>query len=218
MTVSQFNYHSPPYFLAFSATNLICVFLVCCHQFLFQDGIFRLNDFNYARAIYVNKDTKEQCTRTSFSMGMWKGRSLEEMQIELMPDEYVPAPPDKVDVWMMGNLIYYILTDLYLFEKPKNLNWRDAGRELIAGRRSPLPEHISKSKDPAHLAVRKALDMCWAQDWKQRPPARAISNYLLDQLREITGEDDPDLRIVLPERDPKQTHSESDFSIHGGWG
>lgn len=53
--------------------------------------------------------------------------------------------------------------------------------------------------------------MCWTQDWKKRPTARAISDYLLGQLREITGEDDPDLRIVLPERDPRQTHTESDY-------
>ena len=182
---------------------------VCCHQYLFQNGVFKLNDFNYARPIYINKKTNEQCTRSSFGMAMWKARSLEEMSGKLA--RKIDVKPDKIDVWMMGNLIYYMLTDLYTFEKPKNLSWQDSGKELLAGRRSQLPEHIAKSKDPAHVAVKNALDMCWTQDWKERPSARSISDYLVDQLREITGEDDPDVRVTLPERDPKQKSTESDY-------
>lgn len=73
----------------------------------FHDSVFKLNDFNYARAIYINKKTNEQCTRTSFGMAMWKARSLEEHQLHLKRSEYIPAKPDKIDVWMMGDLIYY---------------------------------------------------------------------------------------------------------------
>eukprot|EP00578_Thalassiosira_sp_NH16_P004699 CAMPEP_0181131732 /NCGR_PEP_ID=MMETSP1071-20121207/30613_1 /TAXON_ID=35127 /ORGANISM="Thalassiosira sp., Strain NH16" /LENGTH=505 /DNA_ID=CAMNT_0023218007 /DNA_START=76 /DNA_END=1590 /DNA_ORIENTATION=+ len=183
---------------------------LCCHQYLFQNGIFKLNDFNYARPIYKNKETNEQCVRNSFNMQMWKARSLEEMQLNLQRDKFRPPKPDKVDVWMMGNIIYYMLTDLYTFEKPQNLSWRDSGRELLAGRRSPYPEHIAKSKDPAHVAVKQALDMCWVQKWQERPSARSISDYLMGQLKEITGEENPDVRVVLPERDPNQGSSESD--------
>lgn len=174
--------------------------------------MFKLNDFNYATPIYVNKNTKEQCTRKSFGMKMWKARSLEEHRRAVGDASFTGTKPDKVDVWMMGNLIYYMLTDLYTFEKPKNLSWKDSGRELLAGRRSPLPEHIAESVDPSHVAVRKALDMCWTQDWEERPSARSISDYLIGRLREITGEEDPDLRVVLPERDPKMRNTESDYN------
>ena len=69
---------------------------ICCHQYLFQNGIFKLNDFNYARAIYKNKETNESCTRSRFGMAMWKGRSLEEHQLETsIPD--LNVKPDKVD-------------------------------------------------------------------------------------------------------------------------
>lgn len=173
--------------------------------------MFKLNDFNYARPIYVNKKTKEQCKRINFGMQMWKARSLEEHRIMVRDKTFKGVNPDKVDVWMMGNLIYYMLTDIYTFEKPTNLSWKASGRELLAGRRSPLPKHISKSTDPSHVAVRKALDMCWTQNWKERPSARSVSDYLISRLREITGDENPDLRVVLPERDPNMKGTDSEY-------
>ena len=187
---------------------------LCCHQYLFQDGIFKLNDFNYLRPIYINKRTREQCTRTQFNMAMWKARSLEEHRYYAGDTTYKGCKPDKADVWMMGNIMYYILTDLYTFEKPNLLSWKDAGRELLAGRRSYLPPSIAKSNDPSYIAIIKALDMCWTQEWEKRPSARHISNYLLLKLRIITGEEEPDLRVVLPERDPNMSNTESDYEYH----
>lgn len=187
---------------------------LCCHQYLFQNGIFKLNDFNYLRPIYINKRTKEQCTRKQFNMAMWKARSLEEYRYYAGDTTYTGCKPDKADVWMMGNLIYYILTDLYTFEKPNLLSWKDSGRELLAGRRSYLPPSIANSNDPSYIAIIKALDMCWTQEWEKRPSARHISNYLLLKLRIITGEKEPDLRVVLPERDQNMSNTESDYEYH----
>ena len=115
-----------------------------------------------------------------------------------------PPVPDKIDVWMMGNIIYFILTDLYTFERPENLNNREVGKLLVAGKRSPYPEYIEKSTDPAHVAMKKALDMCWTQNWRERRSAREISDFMIGELHKITEEDDPDLRVVLPVRDPNQ--------------
>jgi len=180
-------------------------------QYLFQNGIFLLSDFNYARPIYINKKTNEQCRMSHFGMAYWKGRSLEEHQKHFQDRNFRPVPPDVVDVWMMGTQIYTILTDLYTFEKPKNLDAEESGKELMAGRRSPYPEHIENSNDPSYIVVKKALEMCWTQDWKERPSARSISDYLIGQLKDITGEENPDVRVVLPERDPNQRSTESDF-------
>lgn len=188
------------------------VFSVCCHQYLFQDGVFKLNDFNYARPIYVNKDTKEQCTREKLGMVIWKGRSLEEWQRSLGHPDFKPFKPDVVDVWMMGDVIYIILTDLYTFEKPKNLSGEESGKKLVAGERTPYPDHIDKSNDPSYVAIKKALDMCWTHDWRERPSARSISDYMMEQLREITGDKNPDLRVTLPGRNKKQRPTDSDFN------
>ena len=56
--------------------------------------------------------------------------------------------------------------------------------------------------------------MTWTQDWKKRPTARSVSDFLLAQLKDITGEENPDLRVVLPERDPNQRSTESDYDEH----
>lgn len=127
--------------------------------------------------------------------------------------QYTPVTPEKVDVWMMGNLLYTILTDLYVFEKPELLGTVDAAKRLVAGERSPVPERIQNSTDPSNMAIMKAIDMCWTQDWRERPSAQSISSYLLDQLRRITGEKDPDVRVVLPVQDAKGPVDDDDFKV-----
>ena len=83
----------------------------------------------------------------------------------------------------------------------------------MAGRRSPYPEHIEKSNDRSHVAMKMALDMTWTQNQNERPSARSISDYLIGRLKEITGDDNPDLKVVLPERDPHQRPTDSDYQI-----
>ena len=125
--------------------------------------------------------------------------------------DFEPMDPAAIDAWMMGNLIYYMLTDLYTFEKPKNLSWRQSGKELFAGRRSPYPEHVQNSTDPSHTTIKEALSMCWTQRWQERPPLRKISDYLIGKLKEITGQDNPDFCVVLPKRNHNQQSTESDY-------
>mmetsp|Transcript_2328 Transcript_2328/g.4154 ORF Transcript_2328/g.4154 Transcript_2328/m.4154 type:complete len:550 (-) Transcript_2328:226-1875(-) len=182
------------------------------HQYLFQDGYWKLNDFHIAKPIYINKKTKAPCPRDGFGVGVRKNRSLEQHQRGLKHPDFKPVNPDKTDVWMMGNLIYTIGTDLYLFEKPRNLNCTETSIALVNGRRSPYPDHIEKSNDPSYLAIKKAVEMCWTHDSLERPSARAVTEYLMQKLREITTEDDPDLRVVLPERDEDQPLTSSDYN------
>jgi hypothetical protein len=147
-------------------------------------------------------------------MAMWTARSLEEHQRVHSYKNFKPVKPDKIDVWMMGNIMYIIMTDLYTFEKPKNLSNWDAGKKMVAGERTEIPEHIRNSSDPAYVAMQKALDMCWTYEWSERPSARSITDYLMGELRKITGEENPDLRVTLPERDPKQKNTESDYDYY----
>ena len=160
--------------------------------------------------------THEMCKRTPSRMRIWKGRSLEEhMMKNAKNSDFEPMDPATIDVWMMGNLIYYMLTDLYTFEKPKNLSTKETGKELVAGRRSSYPEHVQNSTDPSHTAIKEALSMCWTQRWQERPPARKISDYLIGKLKEITGQDNPDFRVELPKRNPKQKGTDSDYYAKG---
>jgi len=167
-------------------------------QFLYQDGLFKLNDFNYAKPMYVDKNTNETCKISEkFSMGLF-GRSLEELQYKVDYEGFTPVEPDKIDVWMMGNLLYTVLTDLQVWDNElrgdEDFKLKQAKR-LVAGERPPIPEHILGSNDPAHVAMMNALDMTWKYNWMERPSARSIADYLIRELRTITGEEAPDLRI-----------------------
>ncbi len=98
----------------------------------------------------------------------------------------------------MGNLMYTILTDLQLWNKRLRSNEgvkRKKAKRIMAGKRPQIPKEIEKSNDPAHVAMLNALDMTWKYDWKERPSAREIANYLIGELRIITGEESPDIRI-----------------------
>jgi len=187
---------------------------ICCHQYLFQNGIFKLNDFNYAQPMaFVKKDTTEKenelCLRDSSNMGMWKARSFEEHLAKANDARLEPFSGDKTDVNMMGNLMYTILTDLYLFEQPELLTRSQTTEALVAGKRSPYPDNIENSTDPAHVAVKKAIDMCWEEKWNKRPSSRIITDYLMGQLQDITKE--TDLKVTLPKRDPDQTPSDREY-------
>lgn len=189
---------------------------ICCHQFLFADGVFKLNDFNFAKPILAHNGTNEPCLRTSSDMYLWKNRPVEDWKVALHHPDAGGFLPDKIDVWMMGNMIYIILTNLWIFEKPEFLTGKDAGRRLLEGKRSIIPEHLAKSDDPAIVAMREALDMCWTHDWRERPKARVVYNHLMDSLKRITGEENPDVRVTLPERNPNQRRTESDYYSHNG--
>ncbi|KAK1739531.1 hypothetical protein QTG54_010074 [Skeletonema marinoi] len=191
---------------------------ICCHQYLFQNGIFKLNDFNYAQPMaFVKKDTTEKenelCLRDSSNMGMWKARSFEEHLAKSNDARLEPFSGDKTDVNMMGNLMYTILTDLYLFEQPELLTRSQTTEALVAGKRSPYPDDIENSTDPAHVAVKKAIDMCWEEKWNKRPSARIITDYLMGQLQDITKVNNPDLKVTLPKRDPDQTPSDREYYV-----
>jgi len=168
-------------------------------QYLYQGGIFKLGDFNYGKPIYLNKTSNDQC-RISYST-MWHEyprhhlvRALEEHQIKLESKDFTPVPPDKIDVWMLGNILYTLMTDKSLFS---GLTHADTiTKKLVAGERSYMPKHVTDSNDPSYIILRKTLDMCWTSKWEYRASSRMVADYLLDGLRSITGEDHPDLRVT----------------------
>ena len=166
-------------------------------QFLYKDGLFKLNDFNFAKPMYADKYTNGTCTLPKFTMGLF-GRSLEELQYKTGYEGFTPSKPDKIDVWIMGNLLYTILTDLQVWNKKtrgdEDIKLKHAKR-IVAGKRPQIPNRIKNSNDPAYAALLNALDMTWKYSWKERPSAGAIANYLIGELRTITGEETPDIRI-----------------------
>ena len=59
--------------------------------------------------------THKICKHKPSRMKVWKGRSLEDHFFKnAKTSDFEPMDPAAIDVWMMGNLIYYMLTDLYI--------------------------------------------------------------------------------------------------------
>jgi len=142
--------------------------------------------------MYVDKNANKPCTLSLSEFGNRRQASLEELQYKTGYKGFTPVEPDKMEVWLMGNLLYTILTDLQVWNKK---GYEDQVKRIVAGKRPRIPIHILQRNDPAYAALINALDMSWTYDWKERPSARAIANYLIGELRTITGEEAPDFRI-----------------------
>ena len=101
----------------------------------------------------VDKNTNKTCTLSEF--GNRRQASLEELQYKVGYEGFTPVEPDKIDVWMMGNLLYTILTDLQVWNKK---GYEDQVKRIVAGKRPQIPKRIEKSNDPAHMAMMDALE------------------------------------------------------------
>lgn len=113
------------------------------------------------------------------------------------------------DVFMMGNVMYYILTNQWLFEGYSNT---DASDMIIRGDRSSMPPHIMQSDDRAIKAALHAIEMCWVQDYKTRPTAREVADYIGGELKQIEGVDNLDIvRVKMPPLPKDHKYTDSDF-------
>jgi serine/threonine protein kinase len=144
-------------------------------QFVEVGGFYKLNDFNRARFLAVNTETKETCP---YEVGNNPGTFR-------APEEYKYDPQtEKVDVYSMGNIFYFILSMKWPFEDMKS---DDGQKRIIDGERPELPSAVRKSHDPAIMAIVEAIQGCWIQDPKERATAADVSNALVAQLRQEDG-------------------------------
>jgi len=158
---------------------------ICCHQFIFVDGIYKLNDFHMAHFQTKNKTSNEVCKAyNSYSDHYKLIRSPEEIAVKVNRPRNRNVLLEKSDVYTLGNVMYYILTMKWLFE---NKGVSKGIKELMQGRRSPFPDRILTSSDRAIRAIRKAIEMCWKHDPEERPSADAVRNFLGNELKAVLG-------------------------------
>lgn len=150
---------------------------ICCHQFIHIDGIFKLGDFHLSTFHKKNRTSGEACKMNFLPMNsaMMKARAPEEM------NGPARASREKVDVYLVGNMMYYILTRKWMFE---GITTEEAIAKLRAGERSELG---FQPTDPADVAIVKAINWAWNQDPDKRPKAREISQFLKTALQKIEG-------------------------------
>jgi serine/threonine protein kinase len=142
----------------------------------------KINDFNTAEFLHWNPKTNETCGFPSRLHEPW-WRAPEEVALD---QEERPLLNEKVDVYALGNLIFYILT----LQHPRGLKNKKeriaAVREKVASGEPPvLEETYSKSKDPVVEAFREAMKQCFEPDPRKRGSAREVADILLTALIDL---------------------------------
>ena len=161
-------------------------------QIVSVDGVYKLNDFHLSHFLKRNQRTGKVC-----QYPMKVNGSLRKVHA---PEESYPGKKvdnEKADVFVAGNVMYYVLTSKWIFEGVKN---EEGIRLLRNGKRSPFPDHIKNSTDPADQAMMKAITMLWTHDPEERPRARTVSNFLIQELESIVGAlpSDRVVRVEVP--------------------
>lgn len=123
----------------------------------------------------------------------------------------------KVDDYMIGNVMFYVLTNHWTFE---GYTVKEAIRMMRRGERSKLPQEFLDSKDPATRAMVRAIRACWTQSPRKRPSSRKVADFLEKKLKEIEGTNDFGgiVRVSLPPFPAKFRHTDSDFEKNLGLG
>jgi serine/threonine protein kinase len=152
-------------------------------QWLFQDGYYRLSDFNRVRFLAWNYEEDRQC---GFSVGKNGGNFRS-------PEEYAyKIETEKVDEYSMGNVLYFLLTQ----EEP----WGDVKSHHVYtlvqdGQRPKIPDKIYHSNRTYERYMIRAIEMAWTHEAERRPGALELSEVLKEGIEKLSeGTNDSDYR------------------------
>lgn len=91
-----------------------------------------------------------------------------------------------IDVYSMGNVFYFLLMEEEPFESSqKNHDNEDIKRMIENGEKPKLSKQISESNNESVQALIKAMNMCHVFDYKGRPAATAVRDFLRSRMLSI---------------------------------
>uniref|UniRef100_A0A7S4JKY4 Protein kinase domain-containing protein n=1 Tax=Odontella aurita TaxID=265563 RepID=A0A7S4JKY4_9STRA len=151
-----------------------------CHEIVRVRNNFKLQSFGLSKLLRKDVSSDETCLE-KVPYCMQKMCSPEQYEAKAM-STLIYSPP--TDVFAMGNILYYLLTNQWLFE---GVSDKDARIKLRNGERSPYPKSILDTSDPSEIALRKAIDLCWVHEPRQRPSARKVYEVLSKELDKLDG-------------------------------
>lgn len=135
-------------------------------QFIWINGMYKLNDFNRCRFIPWHRDKDEACF---FEVGNNPGKYRS-------PEEYAYVPlSEKIDVFSMGTTFYSLLTEI---EPYQHMGEAQAQKKFLSGNRPFIPQTILDSVDPNIVALRESISMSWTHNSSERSSAKDVANYL----------------------------------------
>ena len=157
----------------------------------------RLDDFNQAYIMKYRDSNGEVCSYQEAFVCGEDGRRVDVRAPEECHnnmDKNRPFLSEKVDVYGLGTVLYYILTHRRAF----NLDQDAPGpakeypgwyrKRVTEGRYPQLPKSIEMDQDRAVRSMIEAIKMAMAPDSDARAHAQKIADYLLEQLRAYVRE------------------------------
>ncbi len=141
-------------------------------QFLYQEGYYRLTDFNRVRFLSWDSTHNKKCGfNVQKNGGLW--RAPEEYSYEL--------ETEKVDVYSLGNVLYFLLTG----ENPWNgYAAKEIYEKVKKGERPEIPKEIQDSDVIFDRYMIQAMQMAWTHDKDERPGALDVAQKLKQGLEE----------------------------------
>jgi len=146
-------------------------------QFIYIDGVYKLNDFNRCRLLGWHTQKNTPC---GYRVGKNTGKFRS-------PEEYrYDEQTEMVDVYSMGNIFYGLLTGKTPFYTHSE---KTALALIMKGTRPPIPDKIRDSTHQEDVALLTAMKMSHIHDPKKRTSAREVADYLEQQVEQIEERD-----------------------------
>jgi hypothetical protein len=152
-------------------------------QYMYHEGRFMLNDFNFGKFLYKNKYDNTTCKENS-SMKPWLYRAPEDLTEKKGYGRTGPFRLDRADMFSLGAALYMVLTNKWMWDKRPGHVY---ATKLIKGERPPFPNEMLNSTDPSTQALIQATYMCWVHDPNQRPLAQEVASFLNQEFRRLVG-------------------------------
>ena len=148
-------------------------------QFVKTKRGYVLADFNRAQFLFWNTTSNaSSCPYYYQHSNGYPFRSPEEYSYQ--------AQTEKIDVYSVGNILFSLLMDKWPYEDLyKEKNTEAVSKHIVRGDRDALPTELLESTDPIDVAIRTAMDMCWIHDWRERPSAKDIAQFLLGEKSRV---------------------------------
>jgi hypothetical protein len=159
-------------------------------QWVYYDGIFQLNDFNYGRMLKhdLNHNNETCQSFSDMSTNVWRAPE----DLAQMEGKSGTFRVEMADMYTLGFMLFKIL-------HPANVPEKISFKDFKRGESPIISSRIRRNPNKAVQALITMIDACWAHVPEERPTADEVAKFLNESMRQILGPkmQDGDWRINL---------------------